>query len=159
MVNNGFMYPTQMFPQFIATHISQYGMPQVPAQTTSQAPQLLTSQAYPQGKYANHNLSNNLVDYQFLDECIRAIEGFSAYGMDAKELCLMPNVVLPQKFKVSDLKKYKRLNRPRSHITMYCRKMDSYIDNDALLIHCFQDSLFRASLGWYMGFERSKIRS
>lgn len=42
---------------------------------------------------------------------------------------------------------------------MYCRKMASYIDNDALLIHYFQDSLSRAYLDWYIGLERSKIRS
>lgn len=42
---------------------------------------------------------------------------------------------------------------------MYCRKMASYIDNNDLLIHCFQDSLSRASLDWYMGLERTKIRS
>lgn len=70
----------------------------------------------------------------------------SAYGMDVKELCLVPNMVLPQKFKVPDLQKYKGLGYPRSHSTMYCRKMDSYIDNDALLIHWFQDNLYGALL-------------
>lgn len=76
-------------------------------------------------------------DYQLLDDKIRAIEGFSTFGVEAQDLCLIPNVVLPQKFKVPDLPKYKGLNCPRSHITMYCRKMISYIDNDDLLIHCF----------------------
>lgn len=42
---------------------------------------------------------------------------------------------------------------------MYYRKMESYIDNDDLLIHCFQDSLSGASLEWYVGPKRSKIRS
>lgn len=37
--------------------------------------------------------------------------------------------------------------------------MVSYIVNDDLLIHCFQDSLSGASLDWYMGLERTKIRS
>lgn len=79
--------------------------------------------------------------------------------MDAKELFLMPNMVLPQKSKVSDLQKYKGLSCPRSHIMIYCRKMASYMDNDALLIHCFQDIMFGASLDWYMGLECSKIQS
>lgn len=35
--------------------------------------------------------------------------------------------------------------------------MAFYIDNDALLIHCFQDCLSGESLDWYMGLERSKI--
>lgn len=77
--------------------------------------------------------------------------------MDAKELYLVLNVFLSQKFKVLDLEKYKGLNYLRIHITMYCRKMGSYMDNDALLIHFFQDSMFGASLDWYMRIECSKI--
>lgn len=98
-------------------------------------------------------------NYQLLYNRIRFIEGFSVFGVDARDLCEVLNMVLPQKFKVLDLPKYKGLSYPQSHITMYCRKMASYIDNDDLLIHCFQDSLSRPSLDWYMGLERTKIRS
>lgn len=98
-------------------------------------------------------------DYQLLDDRIRVIEGFLTFGIDARDLCLPSNVVLPQKFKVTDLPKYKGLSCPRSHIMMYCRKMASYIDNDDLIIHCFQGSLSGASLDWYMGLEHTKIRS
>ncbi|XP_050896201.1 uncharacterized protein LOC127102925 [Lathyrus oleraceus] len=102
---------------------------------------------------------NRQENYRLLDERIIAIDDFSAYGMDAKDLCLVPNVVLPPKFKAPDLPKYKGLSCPRSHVIMYCRKMASYIDNDDLLIHCFQDNLFGASLDWYIGLECYKIRS
>ncbi|XP_050878086.1 uncharacterized protein LOC127081901 [Lathyrus oleraceus] len=98
-------------------------------------------------------------DYQLLDDRIRDIEGFSYFGIDARDLCLVPNVALPQKFKVPGLPKYKGLSCPRSHLTMYCMKMASHIDNDNLLIHCFQDSLTGAFLDWYMSLEHSKIRS
>lgn len=91
------------------------------------------------------------VDYQLLDDIIRVIEGFSSFGIDARDLCLVPNVVLPQKFKVPDLPKYKGLICPRNHLTMYCRKMASHIDNDNLLIHCFQDSLVGACVVRMMG--------
>ncbi|XP_050916556.1 uncharacterized protein LOC127131684 [Lathyrus oleraceus] len=97
--------------------------------------------------------------YQLLNDRIRAIKGFSAFGIDARDMCLVPNVVLPKKFKVPDLPKYKGLSCPHSHITMYCRKIASYIDNDDLLIHCFQDSLSGAFLDWYMSLGRTKIRS
>ncbi|XP_050920142.1 uncharacterized protein LOC127137761 [Lathyrus oleraceus] len=92
-------------------------------------------------------------------EKIRDIEGFSAHGLNARELCLVSNVVLSQKFKVLDLPKYRGLSCPRSYITMYCRKRASYIDNDELLIHYFQDSLYGASLDWYMNLELGKIRT
>lgn len=133
----------------------------MPSQATPQASQLPSSQTYPQGQFSNQNRPNvnthKLVDHKLLDQRIRAIRGFSAYGMDVKELCLVPNVVLPQNFKVPSLQKYNRVRCPRSHITMYCRKMTSYIDNDALLIHCFQDSLSGVSLDWYMELKHSKI--
>ena len=90
------------------------------------------------------------VEYQLLEEKIRDIEGFSALHLNARELCLVPNVELPQKFKLLDLPNYKGLSSPRSHITKYCRKMASYVDNDELLIHYFQDSLSGASMDWYM---------
>ncbi|XP_050876893.1 uncharacterized protein LOC127080623 [Lathyrus oleraceus] len=98
-------------------------------------------------------------DYHLFDDRVRAIEGFSSFGIDARDLCVVSNVVLPQKFKVLDLPKYKGLNCPHSHLTMYCRKMASHIDNDNLLIHCFQDSLVGAFLDWYISLEHSKIRS
>ncbi|XP_058788076.1 uncharacterized protein LOC131662322 [Vicia villosa] len=59
--------------------------------------------------------------YQILEERIRAIEGFSVYGMDAEEMCLVPNLVIPPKFKTPDFQKYKGLSCPKSHIIMYCR--------------------------------------
>lgn len=98
-------------------------------------------------------------NYQLLDDMIKAIEGFSTFGREARDLCLVPNVVLPQKFKILDFPKCKGLRCPRSHVMVYCRKMASYIDNDDLLIHCFQDSLSGASLDWYMSLKRTKIRS
>ncbi|XP_050897112.1 uncharacterized protein LOC127103924 [Lathyrus oleraceus] len=146
MVNPGLVYP-QGYPQIASTPVI--------SQTTSQHVQLPNHQVNPQP--TNQNVVGS--DYQLLDERIRAIEGFSAYNMDAKDLCLVPNVVVPPKFKAPDLPKYKGLSCPRSHVIMYCRKMASYINNDDLIIHCFQDSLSGASLDWYMGLERSKIRS
>ncbi|XP_050896091.1 uncharacterized protein LOC127102802 [Lathyrus oleraceus] len=91
---------------------------------------------------------NRQAYYRLLDERIKAIEGFSTYGMYAKNLCLVPNVVLPPKFKAPDLPKHKGLSYPRSHVIMYCSNMASYIDNNELLIHFFQDNLYGESLDW-----------
>lgn len=116
-------------------------MPQPPpAQNVSQPPPRVATQRVPR---FNHPRP---VDYQCLYERICVIEGFSTHGLNSIELCLIPNVVLPHKFKVPDMPKYKGLSCPCSHITMYCRRMSSYIDNDELLIHLFQDNLFEVSL-------------
>jgi len=42
---------------------------------------------------------------------------------------------------------------------MYCRKMVAHARDDKLLIHCFQGSLTRATLKWYMQLEQAHIRS
>lgn len=139
----------QFAPQFVPIHMFAQVV-QFPNQQTYLRP---TSQGI-LGAY-----SVKPIDYQLLDERIRVIEGLSAFGMDAKDMCLVPNVVFPQKFKVPYLPKYKGLSCPQSHVTMYCRIMASYINNDDLLIHYFQDSLFGASLDLYMSLGRNKIKS
>ncbi|XP_050897032.1 uncharacterized protein LOC127103832 [Lathyrus oleraceus] len=137
----GFSYPPMWFN------------PNVPASITPEASRSASQVAPPTVDLAKPE------DYQLLDDRIRAIKGFSSFGIDARDLCLVPNVVFPQKFKVPDLPKYKGLSCPQIHLTTYCRKMALHIDNDNLLIRCFQDSLAGASLDWHMSLECSKIRS
>ncbi|RDX78344.1 hypothetical protein CR513_41391, partial [Mucuna pruriens] len=52
--------------------------------------------------------------------------------------------------------KYKGSSCPRMHLAMYCRKMASYIHQEKILVHCFQDSLTGAALSWVQGL-RSKV--
>ena len=57
-------------------------------------------------------------------ERLRVIEGGGNYGFaDMSELCLVPDVVIPLKFKVPDFDKYKGTSCPKNHLKMYCRKM------------------------------------
>ena len=58
-----------------------------------------------------------------LEERLKAIEG-SNYGMaEAANLCLVPDVIIPLKSKAPKFNKYKGTSCPKSHLTMYCRKM------------------------------------
>ncbi|MCI23836.1 hypothetical protein A2U01_0045018 [Trifolium medium] len=97
--------------------------------------------------------------YRALEERLKAVEGFSAYGVDAMDMCLVPDVVIPPKFKVPDFEKYKGIHCPRNHLRMFCRKMAGYAANEKLMIHVFQDSLSGASLDWYMKLERTQIQT
>ena len=73
-----------------------------------------------------------------LEDRLRIIEGGSSYGLgDATELCLVLDVVIPSKFKVLEFKKYKGTTCPKSHLTMYCRKMSAHAHDEKLLIHFF----------------------
>lgn len=81
-----------------------------------------------------------------IKEKLRAMEGSDALGINVVEMCLVPRVVIPTKFKVPNFEKYKGASDPRTHIRAYCRKMDSYSDDNRLLTHFFHDSLSGASL-------------
>ncbi|RDY10619.1 hypothetical protein CR513_04816, partial [Mucuna pruriens] len=54
---------------------------------------------------------------------------------------------------------YKGSFCPHVHLAMYCRKMASYIYQDKILVHCFQDNLTGVALSWYVGLERARIKT
>jgi hypothetical protein len=88
---------------------------------------------------------------------LKMLRGKDLFGKSVVELCLVPNVKIPVKFKVPDFEKYKGNSCPLSHLVMYARKMSTQTDNDQLLIHYFQDSLTGAALRWYMGLDSTSI--
>ena len=75
------------------------------------------------------------------------------------ELCLVPNVVIPPKFKVPDFDKYKGTTCPKNHLKMYCRKMGAYAKDEKLLMHFFQESLDGAAITWYTNMEPFRVHS
>jgi hypothetical protein len=98
---------------------------------------------------------------QFLElrKELKTLRGKDLFRKSAAELCLVPNVKIPVKFKVPDFEKYKGNSCPLSHLVMYARKMSTQTDNDQLLIHYFQDSLTGVALRWYMGLDSASIRT
>ena len=78
--------------------------------------------------------------------------------MDAAELCLVLDMVIPHKFKVPEFEKFNRSTCPMNHLTSYCRKMALYAHDDKLLIYCFQDSLTGATSRWYTKIDRNKVQ-
>jgi len=95
-----------------------------------------------------------------IEERLRAVEGFGDYLFaDMTDLCLVPNVIIPSKFKVPDFDKYKGTTCPKNHLKMYYRKMGAYSMDKKLFMHFFQDSLARAAVIWYTNLEASRIRT
>ncbi|KAI5436030.1 hypothetical protein KIW84_022460 [Lathyrus oleraceus] len=96
---------------------------------------------------------------QFLElrKELKTLRGKDLFGKSAAELCLVPGVKIPIKFKVPDFEKYKGNTCPLAHLVMYARKMSTQTDNDQLLIHYFQDSLSGAALRWYMSLDSANI--
>jgi len=113
--------------------------------------------------------SKGVVAYDQIDELkgkfdkvqleLKALRGKKLFDKNTHDLYLMPNVVIPPKFKVPDFEKYKGNTCPMVRLEMYVRKMSAYVDNDELLIHRFQDSLTGAAMLWYMGIEKADIKT
>ena len=74
-------------------------------------------------------------------------------------MSLVPDLVLPPKFKVPIFNKYDGTKCPSAHLYMYCRKMTGHTNNDKLLIHCFQDSLTGSATRWYNQLSQENVRS
>ena len=97
---------------------------------------------------------------ELIEERLRMVEGSDTYGLvDASKMSLVPDLVLPPKFKVPTFDKYDSTKCPSAHLYMYCRKMTDHTNNDKLLIHCFQDSLTGSATRWYNQLSRENVRS
>jgi len=94
-----------------------------------------------------------------LEERIRAVEGNHLCDLvKAVNMCLVPNIVIPKKFRVPEFIKYTGAQCPVTHLKAYCNKMAEVVDNEKLLIHFFQDSLSGAALIWYMRLNNTKVK-
>ncbi|XP_040945790.1 uncharacterized protein [Gossypium hirsutum] len=97
---------------------------------------------------------------KWLEEKFQAMENADYHrGIDAKDLSLVPDLVLPPKFKMPEFEKYNGTSCPEAHITMFRRRMTEYINNDPLSIHGFQDSLIGSTARWYNQLSRANIHS
>ncbi|CAL5205186.1 unnamed protein product [Lathyrus oleraceus] len=94
-----------------------------------------------------------------LEKRLKAIKGQDTLELNALDMCLVPDLVIPAKFKAPEFEKYEGDGCPKHHLVMFCRKMTYHAHNDKLMIHCFQDSLTGASLSWYMKLERNRVQS
>jgi hypothetical protein len=94
-----------------------------------------------------------------LEQRMRAFEGIRLYDpIKAVDMCLVPNVVIPKKFRVPEFVKYTGTQCPITHLKAYCNKMAEVVDDEKLLIHFFQDSLSDVSLTWYMRLDNTKVK-
>ena len=84
---------------------------------------------------------------ELIEECLRMVEGSDMYSLvDASKMSLVPDLVLPPKFKVPTFDKYDGTKCPSAHLYIYYWKMIGHTSNDKTLIHCFQDSLTRFAI-------------
>jgi len=90
---------------------------------------------------------------------MRALRGKELFWKTAYDLCLVPDLQIPHKFKVPDFEKYKGKSCPEEHLTMYVRRMSAYAKDDQVLIFYFQESLASPASKWYMNLDKTKIQT
>ena len=93
--------------------------------------------------------------YNFLDKKLKKIEDVNNLeSVDPRELCLVPDLVIPSKFKMPTFEKYDGTKCLENHLVTYCHKMARHVRNEDLLIHMFHNSLIGVATQWYMKLKR-----
>ena len=76
------------------------------------------------------------------DKKLKEIEGLDDLGsIDPREISLVPDVVIPPKFKMPKFEKYDGTKCLENHLATYCNKMAGHTRNEDLLIYVFYESL------------------
>ncbi|GKU88880.1 hypothetical protein SLEP1_g3094 [Rubroshorea leprosula] len=97
---------------------------------------------------------------QLMEETLKSMQGVQTNKpVDISSLCFFPNIQLPHKFKLLEFDKYNGTGCPYAHLTMYCRKMAPYANDEKLMIHYFQDSLTGPADAWFSTLDKSKVKS
>ena len=66
-----------------------------------------------------------------LNEKLKKIEGVNGLGsVDPRELCLVPDLVIPPKFKMPKFEKYDGTKCPENHLATYCHKIARHAHNE-----------------------------
>ncbi|GKV38976.1 hypothetical protein SLEP1_g46822 [Rubroshorea leprosula] len=95
-----------------------------------------------------------------MEETLKSMQGVQTNKpVDISSLCFFPKIQLPHKFKLPEFDKYNGTGCPYAHLTMYCRKMAPYANDEKLMIHYFQDSLTSPADAWFSTLDKSKVQS
>ncbi|XP_050908339.1 uncharacterized protein LOC127121962 [Lathyrus oleraceus] len=80
----------------------------------------------------NEDIRGMKENFQILEKRLRVMEGDQVFGVAAREMCLVPSLMIPAKFKTPDLDKYEGHSCLKSHLIMYYRKMVTHVEDDSL---------------------------
>jgi hypothetical protein len=90
---------------------------------------------------------------------MRAFKGTSLHDhIKVVETCLVPNVIIPENFRMLEFIKYTRTSCHVTHLKAYYNKMVEVVYDEKLLIHFFQKSLSDVVLTWYMRLDNTKVK-
>ncbi|XP_039683788.1 uncharacterized protein [Medicago truncatula] len=111
-------------------------------------------QVYHSNSVAGDDRVANLEEkFEAVHKELKTIRGKEMFSQNVNDLYLVPDVVIPHKFKMPIFEKYTGDTCPEMHLVTYVRKMIAHKNNEPLLIHCFQDSLNGPAHTWYMNLK------
>ncbi|CAL5197806.1 unnamed protein product [Lathyrus oleraceus] len=76
-----------------------------------------------------------------LKDGMKALQGPDTFGLDVTDMCLVPGMEIPPKFKAPSFEKYQGVTCSKTHIRAFCRKMTAHSDDEKLLMHFFRKTL------------------
>ncbi|TMW81264.1 hypothetical protein EJD97_010805, partial [Solanum chilense] len=80
-------------------------------------------------------------------------------GLSYKDLCIHPNLDLPQGFKVPKFVTFNGTRNPLAHLKVYCDQLVGVCKNEALLMRLFSRSLSGEALEWLTSQELKQWKS
>jgi hypothetical protein len=94
-----------------------------------------------------------------LEQKMRVFKGTSLHDhIKAVGMCLVPNVIIPKKFRMPEFIKYIGTRCLVTDLKTYYNKMVEVVYDEKLLIHFFQDNLSNTALTWFMQLNNTKVK-
>ncbi|XP_071905959.1 uncharacterized protein [Coffea arabica] len=94
------------------------------------------------------------------DEFMRKSQVLNKQGvLDYDELCLFPNVQLPEGFKTPKFNKYDGMGNPKTHLRLFANKLGKPVDDENLPLRLFPESLEGDALDWYSNLKPEDLRA
>jgi hypothetical protein len=108
-------------------------------QSATPTPTLTVMEAYANESYQAKSSDNiNQAKIEVLEARLKVIEEVDSYDpVRAIEMCLVPNVVIPKKFRVPEFMKYSGTQYPMTHLRSCCNKMTELVHDEKLLMQFF----------------------
>jgi hypothetical protein len=108
-------------------------------QSTTPTPALTVMEASANESYQAKSSDNiNQAKIEVLEARLKVIEEVDSYDpVRAIEMCLVPNVVIPKKFRVPEFMKYSGTQCPMTHLRSCCNKMTELVHDEKLLMQFF----------------------
>ncbi|XP_055814108.1 uncharacterized protein LOC129883473 [Solanum dulcamara] len=138
-------------------------IPPLPQKTAFQIP--ISNEPYTNGSELDHyeeqerewRTKDEVTKQSMKEEIIKAMKEFhytpDVVGLNYEDLCIHPDLDLPEGFKVPKFDTFGGTGNPLAHLRAYCDQLVGVGKNEALLMRLFSQSLSGEALEWFTSQE------